>query len=205
MNRMLFVKLKEALLSVLPVTLIVILLNFTSLVNVSLTEIIVFTVSALFLTLGIGLCTLGADIAKTPMGEQVGSGLTKTRNLIHNYKCQCCHKNVTANDYLPRGVTYGDNVNSIVLSMMNESNTPLNKITSFFTGITDNEINALFMGLIKIVKKAAKESADEELKRECFEANQNFRQTIIDLNKTESELKKVCEVNKQLNLKIEIL
>ena len=81
MNRMLFVKLKEALFSVLPVTLIVILLNFTSLVNLSLTEIIVFTVSALFLTLGIGLFTLGADIAMTPMGEQVGSGLTKTRNL----------------------------------------------------------------------------------------------------------------------------
>ena len=81
MNRMLFVKLKEALFSVLPVTLIVILLNFTPLVNVSLTEIIVFTVSALFLTLGIGLFTLGADIAMTPMGEQVGSGLTKTRDL----------------------------------------------------------------------------------------------------------------------------
>ena len=24
--------------------------------------------------------------------------ITKTRNLIHNYKCNCCHKNVTAND-----------------------------------------------------------------------------------------------------------
>jgi hypothetical protein len=81
MNGMLFVKLKEALFSVLPVTLIVILLNFTPLVNVSLTEIIVFSISALFLTLGIGLFTLGADIAMTPMGEQVGSGLTKTRNL----------------------------------------------------------------------------------------------------------------------------
>jgi hypothetical protein len=81
MNGMLFVKLKEALFSVLPVTLIVILLNFTPLVNVSLTEIIVFSISALFLTLGIGLFTLGADIAMTPMGEQIGSGLTKTRNL----------------------------------------------------------------------------------------------------------------------------
>ena len=78
--------------------------------------------------------------------------VTKTRNLIHNYKCQCCHKNVTANDYLPRGVTYGDNVNSIVLSMMNESNTLLNKITSFFTGITDNEINLSEGYLIKLQK-----------------------------------------------------
>jgi hypothetical protein len=49
--------------------------------------------------------------------------VTKSRNFIHNYKCNYFHKNVTANDKLPRGVTYGDNLNSIALSMMNESNT----------------------------------------------------------------------------------
>ena len=47
--------------------------------------------------------------------------VTKTRNLIHNYKCNCCHKNVTANDKLPRGVTYGDNVNSIALSIFSNA------------------------------------------------------------------------------------
>ena len=68
--------------------------------------------------------------------------------------------------------------------------------------ITDSEINALFMGLIKIVKKAAIENANAELKMECLEATQNFRQTIVDLNQKEMELKRVYELNKELNLKI---
>lgn len=69
--------------------------------------------------------------------------------------------------------------------------------------ISDDEINALFLGLIKIVKKAAIENANEELKNECKEATENFKQTIIDLNKKEAELKKVYEINSELNLKIE--
>lgn len=81
MKALLFSKMKEALVSVLPVTLIVILLNFTPLVTLSQTEVLIFGVSALFLILGIGLFTLGADIAMTPMGEHVGSGLTKSNNL----------------------------------------------------------------------------------------------------------------------------
>ncbi|MBO4979830.1 MAG: DUF1538 domain-containing protein [Clostridia bacterium] len=81
MKKVLFNKVKEALVSVLPVTLIVILLNFTPLVNLSMREVLIFSVSALFLILGIGFFTLGADIAMTPMGEHVGSGLTKSKNL----------------------------------------------------------------------------------------------------------------------------
>ena len=69
--------------------------------------------------------------------------------------------------------------------------------------ITESEINALFLGLVKIIKKSAQENADEELKIECKEATQNFRQTLIDLNKKEVELKKVIEVNRELNLKVE--
>ena len=82
MNRQLWIKIKEALISVLPVTLIVIILNFTPLVNFSSKEIIVFASSAVLLILGIGLFNLGADIAMTPMGEHVGSGLTKSKNII---------------------------------------------------------------------------------------------------------------------------
>ncbi len=81
MNKQLWIKIKEALISVLPVTLIVIILNFTPLVNFTDKEIIVFIISALFLILGIGLFNLGADLAMTPMGENIGSGLTKTKNL----------------------------------------------------------------------------------------------------------------------------
>ena len=75
-------KLKESLVSVLPVTLIVILLNFTPLVNFSLKEIVVFIFSAFLLILGIGLFNLGADMAMTPMGKYVGAGLTKSRKVF---------------------------------------------------------------------------------------------------------------------------
>lgn len=81
MKRLLLSKIKESLMSVLPVTLIVIILNLTPLINLELKEIITFAVSAIFLILGIGFFTLGADIAMTPMGEHVGSGLTKSKNL----------------------------------------------------------------------------------------------------------------------------
>lgn len=98
--------------------------------------------------------------------------VTKTRNLIYNYQCSYCHKNITANDKLPRGVTYGDNINSIALSMMNEANTPLNKVTSFFSGITNNEINLSEGYLIKLQKRCAK-------KLEIF--NQELNNQIITL------------------------
>lgn len=81
MKKLLFDKIKEALFSVMPVTLIVIILNFTPLLHLTLAEVLTFSISAIFLILGIGLFTLGADIAMTPMGGHVGSGLTKSKNL----------------------------------------------------------------------------------------------------------------------------
>lgn len=81
MNNALLSKVKEALTSVLPVAAIVFILNLTPLVNLSSTEFIVFLVCALFLILGIGMFNLGADLAMTPMGEHIGAGLTKSRNL----------------------------------------------------------------------------------------------------------------------------
>ena len=81
MRMQLLHKIKEALISVLPVTLIVVLLNFTPLVSFSSKEIVVFIISALLLILGIGLFSLGADLAMTPMGTHVGSGLTKSKSL----------------------------------------------------------------------------------------------------------------------------
>lgn len=69
--------------------------------------------------------------------------------------------------------------------------------------ITDDDINALFSGLVKIVKKSALDSVEQELKIECNEANENFRATLIDLNKKEAELKILQEENRELNLKLE--
>ena len=75
-------KLKEALVSVLPVTLIVCLLNLTPLVNFTNTEISIFMISSLVLILGIGLFNMGADLAMTPMGEHIGAGLTKSKKVL---------------------------------------------------------------------------------------------------------------------------
>ena len=74
-------KIKEALISALPVTAIVYILALTPLVDFSATELITFTVGAVLLILGIGLFNLGADLAMTPMGVHMGSGLSGQKKL----------------------------------------------------------------------------------------------------------------------------
>ena len=74
-------KIKEALISALPITLIVYIMSLTPWFSFSKAELITFTIGAVLLILGIGLFNLGADLAMTPMGTQVGSGLSKQRRL----------------------------------------------------------------------------------------------------------------------------
>ena len=81
MLRILSLKLRESLTSVLPVTAIVLLLNLTPLVHLTGQEVLVFSISVLVLILGMALFNLGADMAMTPMGEQVGSGLSRARSV----------------------------------------------------------------------------------------------------------------------------
>ena len=75
-------KIKEALISALPVTAIVYIMSLTPLFDVSQTELITFSIGAVLLVLGIGLFNLGADLAMTPMGSHVGAGLSKQRKLL---------------------------------------------------------------------------------------------------------------------------
>lgn len=82
MYKSLLSKLKEALVSVLPVTLIVLIISFTPVVSLTSTETVAFCVSAVGLIVGIALFNLGADLAMTPMGEHIGSGLTKSKKVI---------------------------------------------------------------------------------------------------------------------------
>ncbi len=69
-------KILEALISALPITVIVYVIALTPLFNVSQTELITFSIGAVLLILGIGLFNMGADLAMTPMGTNVGSGLS---------------------------------------------------------------------------------------------------------------------------------
>ena len=60
-------KILEALLSALPITLIVYILSLTPLFNFSGAELITFSIGAVMLILGIGLFNMGADLAMTPL------------------------------------------------------------------------------------------------------------------------------------------
>ena len=81
MNFVLLKKLKESLVSVCPIVAIVFFLNLTPLISFTTPEMVVFLISAMFLIFGIALFNLGADLAMTPMGEHIGSGLTKLKSL----------------------------------------------------------------------------------------------------------------------------
>ena len=74
-------KILEALVSTLPITAIVYALALTPLVDLNRWELLTFTVGAVLLVLGIGLFNLGADLAMTPMGAHVGSGLSRQKKL----------------------------------------------------------------------------------------------------------------------------
>ena len=81
MLKALAIKVHESIISVMPITLIVLIAALTPLVNLTNEEMSVFASSAVFLVFGIALFNLGADMAMTPMGEHVGEGLTKSRKI----------------------------------------------------------------------------------------------------------------------------
>ena len=74
-------KIREALVSTLPITLIVYLVALLPGFSFNRLELITFTIGAVLLVLGIGLFNLGADIAMTPMGVHVGSGLSRQKSI----------------------------------------------------------------------------------------------------------------------------
>lgn len=73
-------KLKESLSSVLPVCAVVLALHFT-LAPLDLWTLLMFLAGSLMLVVGMSLFTMGADMAIGPMGEIIGSELTRTRKL----------------------------------------------------------------------------------------------------------------------------
>jgi len=75
-------KLKESFSSVIPVAALVAILCMTSFVELSRREACTFAIATLFLILGIALFNLGADLSMTPMGEYIGTGLSKSRRLL---------------------------------------------------------------------------------------------------------------------------
>ena len=73
-------KLKESLTSVLPITLIVLVLSLT-LVPMEVGTLALFLCGAALLIVGMGLFELGAEMAMTPLGRGLGTGMIRTKKL----------------------------------------------------------------------------------------------------------------------------
>jgi hypothetical protein len=73
-------KLKEVLTSVIPITIIVLILNFT-IVPLATPLIIRFLMGTILVILGLAIFLIGVDIGITPLGNLIGAGLTKTNKL----------------------------------------------------------------------------------------------------------------------------
>ncbi len=73
-------KVREALASVVPITVIVLVLCFTA-APVPTDILLAFLIGAVMLIFGMGLFTLGAETAMTPIGERVGAHMTRSRKL----------------------------------------------------------------------------------------------------------------------------
>lgn len=74
-------KFKETLKAVLPIIAIVLVLCFT-IAPISPSIILMFLVGGVLLIMGMLLFNVGVDISMTPMGERVGTTMTKSKNIF---------------------------------------------------------------------------------------------------------------------------
>lgn len=74
-------KMEEALRAVLPIVGIVLVLSF-SIAPIIPSTLLSFLIGAVFLIIGMMFFTLGAEMSMTPMGERLGTGMTKSKNIF---------------------------------------------------------------------------------------------------------------------------
>ena len=81
MIKSLLEKLKESALAVLPISIIVFLIHLT-IAPMPLGTLALFITGTMLLVFGMGVFTLGSDMAIIPMGEIIGSKLVESRKLL---------------------------------------------------------------------------------------------------------------------------
>ena len=81
MNEKLKEKIHESLSSVLPITLIVLILSVV-LVPLEIGTVALFLMGAVLLIVGMGFFQLGAEISMTPLGQGVGSRIFKNNSVV---------------------------------------------------------------------------------------------------------------------------
>ena len=80
MNEKLKEKIRESLSSVLPITMIVLVLSIT-LVPMEISTLVLFLTGAVLLIVGMGFFQLGTEMAMTPLGQGVGGKLVKFKSV----------------------------------------------------------------------------------------------------------------------------
>ena len=78
MNEKLKEKTREALTSVLPITVIVLMLSVT-LVPMEVGTLALFLTGAVLLIVGMGFFQLGAEISMTPLGQGIGGSIVRQK------------------------------------------------------------------------------------------------------------------------------
>lgn len=73
-------KLSEAAKSIIPIVAVVLVLSLT-IAHIPTDLMLSFLLGTLFLVLGMGLFSLGAEMSMTPIGSKIGTSLTATKNL----------------------------------------------------------------------------------------------------------------------------
>jgi Protein of unknown function (DUF1538) len=73
-------KIKEVLMSVLPITIIVLILNFT-LTPIEIPLLIRFLIGTVAIVIGLSIFLVGVDIGVTPIGNIMGTNIAKTNKL----------------------------------------------------------------------------------------------------------------------------
>jgi len=75
-------KFKASLISTLPMVVIVLILHWSNLARIDNNrDIIIFIVAAVLVAIGMGLFTIGTDMAMSPIGEYIGASITSQRKI----------------------------------------------------------------------------------------------------------------------------
>lgn len=114
-----------------------------------------------------------------------------TRHNYKEYKCSCCGKIVhePIPNHLKEECQYGNTVKSLVLTLTNIGNVPLNKTRRILSGLSMEDINPCEGYLAKLQKVSSKalESFMDELHKNIINSNIVYwDDTVIQINKKQS-------------------
>ena len=82
MKELLKQKISESISSVLPITLIVLILSFTNLAPMPAGMLILFLLGSVMLIVGMGFFSLGTDLSMMPMGTEGGRSISASKKMI---------------------------------------------------------------------------------------------------------------------------